>query len=70
MTDQLKKARQRVVELANPHLRPLDDGLYYYWADKGGCWAAHHLRWIAAELDRRNEPMQKEIAKYFEENPV
>jgi hypothetical protein len=38
------------------------DGFVKFWpADQNGYLAAHHLRWIADELDRRNEPWQKII---------
>jgi hypothetical protein len=44
------------------------DGFVYYWpTDTNGSQAAHHLRWIADELDRRNAPWQAQIDRYFNE---
>ena len=41
------------------------DGFYYYWPDGNGHYAPHHLREIADELDRMNEPWEKQIEEYF-----
>lgn len=44
------------------------DGFVYFWPRRGcGHFAAHHLRWIADELDRRNAPMVAELDRYFAE---
>lgn len=45
----------------------LEDGFVYYFPSKGGAIAAHQLRWLADELDRRNEEWQQQINQYFEQ---
>ncbi len=44
------------------------DGFVYYWpkSDRGGSYAAHHLRQLADELDRRNADWEKQINDYFD----
>jgi len=46
------------------------DGFVYWWPDNSpnGHLASHHLRWLADELDRRNEKWQKYIDDYFSAN--
>lgn len=46
------------------------DGFVYYWPNGYGSLASHHLRWIADELDKMNEPITKEIEEYFRLHPV
>lgn len=41
------------------------DGFYYYWPDGNGHYAAHHLRDIADELDKRNRAWEEHIKKEF-----
>ena len=45
------------------------DGFVYYWPKnaRGGHLAAHHLRALADELDRRNAPWEAQINAYFKE---
>ena len=45
------------------------DGFTYFWPDghTQGYYAAYHLRWLADELDLRNEKMQAEHDRFFEE---
>lgn len=45
----------------------LEDGFVYYFPAGGGAISAHHLRWIADELDSRNEDWQRQIDEYFTE---
>lgn len=42
------------------------DGYEYYWPSGNGHYAAHHLREIADELDKRNGPWNDIIEEYFE----
>lgn len=45
------------------------DGFQYYWPkDSQGHYAAHHLRAIADELDKRNAPWEAQIEEYFKNN--
>jgi len=44
-----------------------DDGFYVFWPTTHfGYMHAYQLRWIADELDRLNEPWEKEIKEYFD----
>lgn len=43
---------------------------YYYWIplmDNKGTMSAHHLRWIADELDRLNADWDKQVTKDLSE---
>lgn len=46
------------------------DGYIYYWpADSPhGCMAAHHLREIADELDRKNADWDAHVKAYLNQN--
>ena len=68
MTDDLVK---RILERANTEgdIVRGDDGFYVYWPRRAGALPAYQLRALADELDRLNEPYEKELNKYFEENP-
>jgi hypothetical protein len=47
------------------------DGFWYYWPKRnGGSISTWMLRAIADELDRRNEPWQREIDAYFAEPQI
>ena len=46
------------------------DGFVYYWPTGQGHLAAHHLRWIADELDLRNKVLNDDIEEYFRLHPV
>lgn len=49
----------------------LDDGYLYFWPVKNeGAYSAHDLREIADELDRRNEPWDKQVNEYFDGIPA
>ena len=45
-----------------------EDGLVYYGPHGYGMIAAHELRWIADELDRRNQQQQQQIDEYFDKD--
>lgn len=70
MTDRMEKARIAGIakhDAAGEFVTDLD-GCVYFWPIRGsGHFAAHHLRWIADELDRRNAPMIAEMDRYFAE---
>lgn len=67
--------RQRVIEESDKRgeFWMEVDGFVYFWprffTGCGGFLSAHQLRWIADELDRRNEAHEREIAEYFEKHP-
>jgi len=44
------------------------DGYVYWWPDgsPNGCLAAHHLRELADELDKRNKEWDGIVNKHFE----
>jgi hypothetical protein len=48
------------------------DGFFYFWPEEAteGYFSPHHLRWLADELDKLNEPWQKEIDDYHEKHPT
>jgi hypothetical protein len=64
--------RQRVIKLSDDRKEFVTDvdGFVYWWPEgaPNGHFAAHHLRWLADELDRRNEEWQKNIDDYFSAN--
>lgn len=41
------------------------DGFRYFVPYEAQQYSAHHLRWIADELDKRNLPLYKQIEKDF-----
>lgn len=61
---------ERIIEIANERdeFVKLDDGFVYFWPDKSphGAYAAHHLRQLADELDRRNAKWQADLDYYME----
>lgn len=66
--------RQRVIAIGDERKEFVTDvdGFIYWWPDGSphGPLASHHLRRLADELDRRNEPWQKRVDDYFEANNV
>jgi len=64
--------RQRIINVSderNEFVTDVDG--FVYWCPDGspnGHLASHHLRWLADELDRRNEKWQKNIDDYFSAN--
>lgn len=45
------------------------DGFVKFWpGELPGFLEAHHLRWIADELDAKNKDWNKKIDEYFKEN--
>ena len=67
MTDDLVK---RILERANTEgdIVRGDDGYYVYWPRRTGAYPSYHLRALADELDRLNEPYQNDLDAYFEEH--
>ena len=61
---------ERIIQLATERGEFVADvdGFVYYWPDGShhGHLSAHHLRWLADELDRRNAPWQAQIDAYFD----
>lgn len=58
--------KEQTLERLRGDFQRLEDGFYYLFPrPDGGCYPPYLLRWIADELDRLNEPHQKEIEKYF-----
>jgi hypothetical protein len=53
------------IDYTRPDIVAEVDGLYYFFLNNFTFLTAYQLRWIADELDRLNEPYQKEIDKYF-----
>lgn len=71
MKQKNEEERQRVIKVTDESgdfYRDVD-GFFYFWPSEvgKGHYSAHHLRWIADELDRRNAPWQAQIDKYFDE---
>jgi hypothetical protein len=72
MSETLEEQRSKVV--AASHARGEfvqgDDGFYYWFPPHyAGCASAHHLRWLAEELDRLNEPLQMQLEEHFSKPP-
>lgn len=63
----------RIVEMADTAGEFItgDDGFVVYWPTnkRGGYYAAHDLRALADELDRRNAAWEAELNAYFEREP-
>ncbi len=59
--------QKRVIDLVESRgeFLKLEDGFLYFDPRGSGALAAHHLRWIADELDRRNAGHQKKLDEYF-----
>lgn len=58
----------RIVEVADKENEfvTLEDGFVYYWPKLlDGCLAAHELRELADELDKRNKEWNDNINEYF-----
>lgn len=58
----------RIVQIADERgeFVYLEDGFLYYAPEAtGGCIAAHELRALADELDRRNKAWEDQINEYF-----
>ena len=62
----------RIIALADVRgeFKSLDDGFVYYWPSECGAIAAHELRLLADELDRRNARWVAEIEEYFNKQEV
>ena len=69
-----EKYRQRIIAIGDERKEFVTDvdGFIYWWPNGSphGHLASHHLRWLADELDRRNESWQKQVDDYFEANVV
>lgn len=67
MTESTEECRLRVIQTIDDRKEFVkdQDGVVYWWPEgsTNGYLASYHLRWLADELDKRNEPWQKEIAK-------
>lgn len=49
-------------------IEPLEDGYYYYWPVlRPGCWSSSMMREIADKLDELNEPWDKQVMEYHEQ---
>lgn len=75
MNDELvEKERLRIIQVVQDDGSFVTDadGFVYYWPtdERKGHLGAHHLRWIADELDRRNDKLNAEIEEYFRLHPV
>ena len=73
MKESLDQQRLKLLNLLKENNGILKDvdGFYYFWPNPNkGFFAAHQLRWIADELGRLNEPYEKQISEYFENNPM
>lgn len=60
--------REKLIEMCDrrDEFMPSDDGFIYWWPSGfSGYIAPHQLRWIADELDKRNEPWAANIEEYF-----
>lgn len=70
--DEISKEAARIVAVSQERgdFVTDTDGFVYYWPKEAGRGhlSAWHLRVLADELDRRNEPWQKEINDYFEQD--
>lgn len=69
MSPKSEEARARIIALADERGEFVTDvdGFVYWWPEstRGGHFSAHHLRWLADELDKRNEVWQRQIEEYF-----
>ena len=59
------KYYQDIREKFNKDISQLEDGFYYYFPNGGGAIPSWILREVADILDKKNEPLQKDIEKYF-----
>ena len=63
--EKVERQRQRIIQRADERGEFYQgvDGFVYYWPSKDsqGHYAAHHLRWIADELDARNKDWNQMI---------
>lgn len=60
--------REKLIEMCDQWemFSPGDDGFIYWWpSDLSGYITPQQLRWIADELDKRNEPWKQDIEAYF-----
>lgn len=64
MSFDIKKYYQDIRKKINNDIIPLEDGFYYYFPS-GGAISSWQLRFIADILDKKNEPLQKDIEEYF-----
>ena len=67
MSEQEQEAIQRVLALAEANGEfVLDVDGFTYWQPRHGegHLAAHQLRWLADELDRRNRPQEEALQAY------
>ncbi len=65
-----EECRQRVIRTSDERCEFVTDvdGFIYWWPEGSnrGHMASYHLRWIADEMDRRNEAWQKQADEYFQ----
>jgi hypothetical protein len=65
----IKSDREKIIQFVQDHgeFVVVEDGSTVFWPRKvSGYLAAHVLRWIADELDRRNAPTYKNLNEYFD----
>lgn len=63
--EEYKQKFIQLVEDKNDFITDVDGFVYWLPSKSGEYFASHHLRWLADELDRRNEKWQKQINDYF-----
>lgn len=56
-----KDYKDQLIKACEPDLIRDVDGFVKFWPKQAGCLEAHHLRILAAELDKRNADWQKQI---------
>jgi len=65
-----EEERQRIIEAASTagDFVQGEDGFWVYWptGNNRGSYSEHILRALADELERRNEPIQKELEAFFQ----
>lgn len=64
----IESDREKIIQFVQDHgeFVVVEDGSTVFWPRKiSGYLAAHVLRWIADELDKRNKPVLENIEEYF-----
>lgn len=73
MSDVNEAERLRCIEhhMNRGDVIQVEDGFYVYWPTSSaqGFLRAHHLRWMADELDRLNKPWDDALEQYMREHP-
>ena len=71
-TEQSVKEKERIIAIADKDGEFITDvdGFTYWQLKRSGFLSAHHLRWIAEELDKRNVEINAMIDAYFKEVPL